>query len=522
MLNTNSTRIRLFLLIGICMSWMVLYAESLNSLISKWNNEDYSYCYLVPFLAVYFAYRDRTGTPKDGSEPHDAYLVSAYVGLALSIALFFAGRLGSVSIIVYFSMWLSIGSVVVLLTGNPFRRGTIFPLVVLLFAIPIHSYLGHMLTFRLQLISTAITVKMLNLLGILASSEGNIIDMGNARVQVVEACSGLHYVLSTLFLALLTGYFFNKRLRERVVLLMLSLPLAIFMNSVRVSVMAVCVKFISPDSIEGSSHVLLGLLVFVLSLSCLILMSYLLSLMDSRNDHEPESVPEESKPTDTKIPAVPLDTGFSITHGFVIVSIFIALCFLKAHAAPEQTKQLGKHFSEFPTQIGKWSGKKIDPDPGLLSELAADDFLFEEFTNSLTGNVLYLMVPYYGYQIMDRVVHNPYVCLVGGGWNPRQQKVLEPARQTGPSFAVQQVLSAKEDRLVLTVFWFQQGSRKIVTEYEYKMYLFWSSLMQRRSDGGVVRMDMELNPGQRPEDAQALLDDFILDLDKALKWYFCN
>lgn len=544
----KSIRAHILILAGVAIPWLVLYAETFNSLFRNWNREDYAYCYAVPFFALYLAYRDRPGGGNgSGSVQPDtlakgetgiswgfpgfggSWALLGYIGLALSFLLFFAGRLGSVVVIVYFSMWVSIAGLVVLLTGNPFRGGTAYPLAVLLFAIPLPGYVETMLTFRLKLISTVITVKMLNLVGIVASSEGNIIDLGTTRVQVVDACSGLHYVLSTLFLALVTGYFFNKRFYERAALLVLALPLAVLMNSLRVLVMSIVIKYFSPEAVQGVTHDLLGVLVFALSLLCLVLMSYLLGLFGSRQSVVPGSVleqggketPETTSPSRgvASILSGPASMRLSMRHGIIAASLLIAMCLLKLSLTPQQARLTRKDFSSFPTQIGEWVGRKMEQDPAVRKSLRVDDYLLQEFSNASTGNSLYLMIPYYEYQIMDRMTHNPNTCLLGSGWIPREKGILQPNPETGRSFPVQRLLLAKDDQLILTVFWFQQRGRKIASEYEYKMYLFLDSLFRHRSDGCLVRMDMGLNPGQSSEEAQVILESFVVGVAECLKDY---
>jgi hypothetical protein len=59
---------------------------------------------------------------------------------------------------------------------------------------------------------------MLRVSGVSVFQDGNIIDLGITQLQVVDACSGLRYLIPLLLLGLLVGHFFSKGLWRRVVL----------------------------------------------------------------------------------------------------------------------------------------------------------------------------------------------------------------------------------------------------------------------------------------------------------------
>jgi exosortase len=75
---------------------------------------------------------------------------------------------------------------------------------------------------------------MLRVSGVSVFQDGNIIDLGITQLQVVDACSGLRYLIPLLLLALLVGYFFSKGLWRRVVLLFFVIPVSVLLNSFRI------------------------------------------------------------------------------------------------------------------------------------------------------------------------------------------------------------------------------------------------------------------------------------------------
>ena len=109
------------------------------------------------------------------------------------------------------------------------------------------------LTFPLQILASRLAAGALTVLGIPVMREGNILDLPNQRLSVVEACSGIRSLLSLTFLSLVYGYFFEKRTWLRVVLFLATIPVADPANAGRVTVTGILSE-IRSDLAEGFFH----------------------------------------------------------------------------------------------------------------------------------------------------------------------------------------------------------------------------------------------------------------------------
>jgi len=89
------------------------------------------------------------------------------------------------------------------------------------------------LTASLQLAVSENVMAALNLLGVVASRHGNIIELANTSVGVEEACSGVRSLISCIF----AGFFFSatlvRRPWARALIILLAAPLALLMNFIR-------------------------------------------------------------------------------------------------------------------------------------------------------------------------------------------------------------------------------------------------------------------------------------------------
>ena len=122
------------------------------------------------------------------------------------------------------------------LGGKPFLKKLAFPLFLLFLMVPIPAVIYNQITFPLQIVASKFAEWALDVMNIPVLREGNILDVAGHRLSVMEACSGIRSLLTLTFLALVYGYFFEKRLWVRVALFLSVIPVAILANGSRVTI----------------------------------------------------------------------------------------------------------------------------------------------------------------------------------------------------------------------------------------------------------------------------------------------
>ncbi len=107
--------------------------------------------------------------------------------------------------------------------------------------------------------------------GVQAVAQGNIIHLPDVTLEVAEACSGIRSLYAFLAVGALVAYYTAIPLLGRLAIFLVTIPLSVAGNAVRVwgSGMSACL--ISPDATEGTAHELFGLMVFVISLIVFVL-----------------------------------------------------------------------------------------------------------------------------------------------------------------------------------------------------------------------------------------------------------
>jgi exosortase len=155
------------------------------------------------------------------------------------------------------------------LGGTPLLKKLIFPLALLFLMVPIPAVVYNQVTFRMQLLASRLAGGSLEFLSVPVVREGNILELPNMRLQVVEACSGIRSLLTLTFLSLVYGYLFEKRLWVRAALFISTIPIAILANGGRIAATGILSQ-VKPDLAEGFYHESTGWILFLISLGLLI------------------------------------------------------------------------------------------------------------------------------------------------------------------------------------------------------------------------------------------------------------
>jgi exosortase len=198
----------------------------------------------------------------------------------LSLLLYLFAKLAGITSVPPLALILTIASSVLFLFGYRIFVVLAFPLAILLLMIPIPAQIYSSMTLPLQLIVSKISTAVTSMMGIPVYREGNVIILQNFAFEVVQACSGLRSIMSLFTLAALYGYFTLSSSLLRSILFVMTLPIAILVNIVRIGVMIIAYHYFSFDLTSGAIHTLYGLAIFGLSFILFLLTQKVLSKWD--------------------------------------------------------------------------------------------------------------------------------------------------------------------------------------------------------------------------------------------------
>ncbi len=245
---------------------LVCYAPLVKNLVRQWNDPEMGHGYFVPAVAAFIVWQRREELlalkpqPSWWGVPVILWGGCQLIVATLGVELFTARTALIVTLI----------GIVWTLGGTVFLRKLAFPLVLLLFMIPIPTIAYNSITFRLQILASKVAANALTLVSIPVLREGNILELPNQRLSVVEACSGIRSLLSLGFLSLVYGYFFEKKTWIRTVLFLATVPIAVVANGARVTFTGI-ISQIKPELAEGFFHESTGWVIFMVALLILVL-----------------------------------------------------------------------------------------------------------------------------------------------------------------------------------------------------------------------------------------------------------
>jgi exosortase len=254
-----------------------IFSPVWGSLIAAWvESEDYSHGFLIVPLALYILWQNKATYRRVQCRP----CWGAFPIVVIALLLYLLASYAEIKTLASLSMILFIGTSVLYLAGMKVFRLSLFPLILLLFMVPVPSQIYATLTIPLQLFVTKLTVLISSGLGVPVLREGNVIFLPEHTLQVVQACSGLRSIMSLLTLGAVIGYFGLKSRSLQWILFLSAIPIAIFVNIVRVFSMVGSFYYFDYDLSHGVVHTYFGVFIFVIAVLLFLLMWKGLNLCD--------------------------------------------------------------------------------------------------------------------------------------------------------------------------------------------------------------------------------------------------
>jgi exosortase len=269
-------------LVVICLLTAVVYYQVLVKLVTDWwQIPDFSHGFLVPLFSVYLVWEKRETLRSTIIAPCWGGIAVIVMGLFILLL----GVYGSELFLSRVSLVIVLAGLVLCFGGRQFLKELSFALLVLLLAIPIPAIIFNEITFPLQILASKLASALLPLFGVPVLREGNVIELPAMKLEVAEACSGIRSLMSLFTLAVFYGYFLEKTFWRRMALVLVSIPIAIAANAVRILGTGLCVQYWDPDKALGFFHEFSGWVIFLVSLVCLYAVHRLMSLFPAQRRH---------------------------------------------------------------------------------------------------------------------------------------------------------------------------------------------------------------------------------------------
>jgi len=253
-----------------------------HSLVWRWLNDgNWSHGWLIPLFSLYFLGMRRQELEK--CHPRPSYFGAVILALSLTVYFLSAWRLR----MVYPQALSGVGAifgVTLLMGGWSVIRIAWFPILFLLFAVPLPQGLYVDLTMPLRMMASTVAAGVMPLFapGLHTEAQAVVIDYvfpGSppGTLNVEEACSGMRLMMAFIALGVAMAYIQERPLWQRVVMVLSCIPVAVMCNAIRVTITGLLYVYGHASLARGTPHQLLGIAILGIALGLFALIGYVLN-----------------------------------------------------------------------------------------------------------------------------------------------------------------------------------------------------------------------------------------------------
>lgn len=259
---------------------LALYVPTFVSVAGTlWQQEEHAHGPIILAVALWLGWRERHALSLDAA---DAGARGVGVGLvAFGLLCYVLGRSQDVVALDVGSLLPVLGGTLLVAGGWPALRAFWFPLLFLVFMVPIPGVILDALTGPLKQSVSQVAESLLYAAGYPVARTGVVLSVGQYQLLVADACSGLNSMFSLAALGLLYLHLMKYRSPMRNAILLASiLPIAFVANIVRVMILVLVTYHFGDAAGQGFAHGFAGMVLFVVALLLLFGLDAVLGLAD--------------------------------------------------------------------------------------------------------------------------------------------------------------------------------------------------------------------------------------------------
>ena len=255
---------------GLIFLLTIMYWGTFRWMVNRWlaPASYYSHGFLVPVAVGFMIWRILPDLAKVHPDPSRPGLTMLAAGVLIHIVGAFSG----IGLISGLSLPVVLMGLILHFGGRTMFKKLLFPVLYLIFMIPLPLLTIHEMNLKLKLLDTLWACGILNGFGIEVSQEGSLLNLPTGPMIVEDACSGLKSLISLVAFSVFFGYMFETSWIRRCVIFVASVPIALIVNLVRIVMLGLVGSLRGIDAIEGATHYFTGALVIAVAISLLFLL----------------------------------------------------------------------------------------------------------------------------------------------------------------------------------------------------------------------------------------------------------
>lgn len=248
-------RLPLMGLVAMLAAVLLALLPTAQAMVTIWSRSaTFTHAFVVPPIVAWLIWRSRLRVL--AITPVAAPL--ALLPMALAAVLWLLGELTTTAAASQLALTAMLVLCVPLLLGWAVTRALLFPLLFLFFAVPI----GEFMTPMLMKWTAEVLVGSLRLSGIPVYQEGQQLVIPSGRWAVVEACSGIRYLMATFMVGSLFAYLNYQSTKRRVIFIVVSLVMPVVANWIRAYIIVMLGHLSNNEIATGVDHLVYGWIFF--------------------------------------------------------------------------------------------------------------------------------------------------------------------------------------------------------------------------------------------------------------------
>lgn len=478
-----------------CCVWLVAwFGSTAAAIVSIWDrSETFAHGFLVIPVVAYLIWTKRRTIAAIRPQP-------SWWGLLLIGGLGFGwllAYLGQVAVAQQFTLALMIPALVITVLGRRVAQSIAFPLAFLLLGVPFgEAFIPPLMDFTADF-----TVMMLHLTGIPVFREGTFFQIPSGSWSVVEGCSGLRYLIASIFAGALYAYLTYDKYLKRAVFMLLSAIVPIFANGFRAYLIVMIAHLSDMRLALGVDHFIYGWVWFG------IVITIMFWVGSYWRDQDVDGAQTESQASSIALKPI----GFASVAVAALIAVWPSYAsYLDSHLPRTSSPAIAA-----PGDSIGWTRVEATLTDWRPHYLGADSELFETYRKGDTTVALYL--GYYRRQRQDAELINSQNVMVVQK-HPVWQNIGEGVhvqRIGQADVKVRETRLRSTEQRLLVRDWFEVSGHYTVSAPLAKLLLARDRLLQRRDDGVAIIVAADNTNG----DARATpaLDAFIHDMLPAIE-----
>lgn len=488
---------------------VLLYHATFLDMMQVWSrSQTFAHGYLIVPISIWLAWRQRAQLAAMRPAPsRTGLLLLAGLGLAWLLA-----HAAYVQAVEQYAATAMLPASLLAILGWPAARALAFPLAYLFLAVPFGEvFLPPLIDF-----TAGFTVGALQLSGLPVFRDGNYFSLPTGNWSVVEACSGLRYVIASLALGALFAHLHFRTPWRRAVILACAVLVPILANGVRAWLIVMLGHHSDMRLAVGVDHLIYGWLFFGA-------VALLLLLLASRWRERP--LPPQGNAAIPITRPAPHGARKAAAACVLIAAVWPALALRDKAEAVAAKAQQGQVQPAVALDLPAPAGWRLDhtqrPDWSAVMAGAPVQFYAsyrQDPGQGQAGAQASLQLAWYAHQARDAELLTHQVAPFGPRWLPVAQQTRHVTLD-GRDLPLRETLLAHGGQRVLVWRSYRQGGVPTANPALVKLLLARARLLDARQDGADIMVSApydELSPPPRAQ-LQAFLQAVLPAIEQRLQ-----